>query len=1074
MPCTSLPSSPAASAHTSRWQRVCSWAYRNALDATAHCIRVFLAAMLSCTAAWALPPSYTVSQLYHTRWTAHDGVPPGIEAIAQTPDGFLWLGSMAGLFRFDGVMFERFAGAHGTPLLSQDVYALHVSGDGGLWVGYHFGGVSHLLNGQLVNYGPAQGLPRSSVSSLANAGDGTLWAGTTRGMFRLEGARWTQGTTSWNLPQTPVDALVLDRDGTLWMMGDDHIHYLRKGAARFEKLAVTVPGSNYHSLLLQPDGTAMVCMSGRMRTLALTPPDSAGLPAPEWKDLGITTDIDSRHAFDREGHLWFGGAKGAGRLLPAWGAAPVTRSKLRSNDRGTVHDERDAITDRAPLTGESISRIFEDREGNMWFTTRSGLDRFRAPASLRLPSDPGSLEFSLAPAADHSVWIGSSRGNIFRARRATQKRVKFDHLSSAGIDVLYSAPSGTLWAAGADALWRHSSDQDWLHLPRQPGHQPASFTYSSIQAMTQDASGAMWVSVLRTGVYRVMDGQWTLWGGRTDMPSQNATALFTDARGRVWFGYDDGEVTVLDGDHLRRVVVTGGVPLPVARLTEGTGTVEAAAGAVGTFAEGGDHLWMGSENGLWRLDGESFHPVVGAHGPFTGVNGIVPCLEGDLWISSNEGVVHLPADALKRSLASPGQPVEFELLNHLDGLPGIPVAAVGTDDGIWFATVNGVVWIDPLHRPRNTIVPQVMVKAIIADGKTYPVDPGTIPQLPSHTRDLKITFTAPSLTMPERVNFRFRLGDEQAAWQDVGTHREAYFRDLPPGQHQFQVVAANNDGLWSPTGASVAFVIPPTFVQTPWFKALCALAVAAALGLLYLLKIRAIKSRLRLRLEERMVERERIARELHDTLLQATQGLVLRFHAAMEQIPRHERSRALMEDALEYADEVIADGRDAVTNLRGTSDPSMDFAKDLQLIGERWSRDTGIAFAMSMDGPVCPLEPVAVQECLRIIAEAMGNAFRHARATRVNLTLAYSPRGLSLQVSDNGSGFNPDNIHVGRWGLIGMQERAARLTARLHVQSDERGTVLTLDVPARIVYRRGQRRWGHPLAQLRRRHASQD
>jgi len=1000
-------------------------------------VQAFLVNALTCPAAQALPAQYSVSQLYHTQWTVHDGVPTGIEAIAQTPDGFLWLGTSGGLFRFDGVAFERFSGTNEVSLLSQDIYSLHVAVDGGLWIGHHLGGVSHLQGGRLVNYGRAEGLPASSVTAIGHAGDGKVWAGTTRGLFRLESGRWQAVGAAWNAPTGPLEALVVDRDRTLWVKGNGQIFYLRDGATRFEKLPITLGKSVFITMLLAPGSAAMLCTSGHVRTLALKVPLGASAWVPEWHDRQVTVSEEATCVFDREGHLWVGGSEGASRFPPS-----------SENAASTANGWRGYKADLAPLTGESVSAALEDREGNLWFSTRAGLDRFRAPALLKLPLDVGSNEFSLAPAGERGAWIGTSRGNIFRAGPVSRTQIDFNKLAGVGVDTVYSSAAGSLWVAGGDSIWELQPDHRWRRSAR-PGAQggPAAYAYSNIQTMTQDAQGAMWVSVLRVGVYRVVGDAWTLWGGRTDMPTQNTTALFTDIRGRVWFGHDDGTVAVLDGDRLA-IMASPNDAQPQASL-----------GAVASFGQQGDRIWVGAEKGLWHLEGGVLRPVTGTRGAFIGVSGIVPGPTGDLWLSTVEGVVHITADELAPALGRPERPVRYALLNHLDGLSGLPVAAMGNGGRIWFSTVNGVVWTEPSRTARNLIAPTVIIKSIVADGTVYTLQPGMPTQLPVHTRDLNISYTATSLTMPERVMFRYRLGDGHGEWQEVGTRREAYFRDLPPGHHRFQVLASNNDGVWNETGASIEFVIPPTFVQTPWFIALCGAAAAAALGLLYWSRLRSAKARLRLRLEERMVERERIARELHDTFLQAVNGLVLRFHAVMERIPPHEHARGLMKDALDCADEVIADGRDAVTNLRLATARPTDFAQDLKLIGERWSRDTGISFEMRIEGPLRELDPVAVQECQRIATEAMSNAFRHAQGTRVELRIAHAPRQFHLQVADDGHGFEPDQPHARRWGLIGLQERAQRLNARLHVSSGGQGTTVAIEVPARIAYKRRRRSW---------------
>jgi len=994
-----------------------------------------LTSLLS-SAASAVPAHYSVSQLFHTQWTAQSGAPAGINYMAQTSDGFLWLATSGGLFRFDGVEFERFTGTAGVPLLSQDIYTLHATADGDLWIGHHFGGASQLHKRRLVNYGREQGLPPGSVTAFAKTPDGTIWAGTSRGLFQLEGRQWHLASTAWNTPTKFVDALLVDRDHTLWMHAGRDIFYLRQGAKEFEAMPDVGIVNNESTMFLDADGAAALCAHKPFGVLKLKAPPASGPYLPDWNHRHGRVGLNDECVFDKQGHLWVGGVEGAGRFL-------VSGEKVGS----AADDLQRYKADLAPLSGEAVNQAREDREGNIWFGTEGGLDRFRTPALLKVPLEQhGSTIFMVAPAGDHGMWVGSTQGGVYRFDGTERQHIELGELNDAGIDTIYSTRAGALWAGGGDSIWQLQPDLRWRRSARlgTRGTGPAAFAYSNIGAMTQDAQGAMWVSVLRVGTYRVVGDKWTLWDGRTDMPTENANALLTDAKDRIWFGYNDGSVAVLDRDHL--TMIADGRHMPPA----------ATIGAVRSFAQEHDRMWIGSTRGLWRLDGKVIQPVIGDHGAFSEVRGIVPSSDGDLWLSTVEGVIHITSGELQHSLKTPDYRIHYQLLTYLDGLPGIPLgAAAGNDGGIWFATENGVVQADPSRAPRNPIAPTSIVKSMIADGVVYSVQPEAPILLPVQTHNLQISYTAPSLTMPERVMFRYRLAPADAKWQDVGNRRAAYFTDLAPGRYHFQVIAANNDGLWGDPSISIDFVIPPTFVQTPWFTALCVCVAGAVLWFGYLLRLRSVKTRLRLRLEERMVERERIARELHDTFLQAVQGLVLRFQSAMERIPPREPSRALMEDALDRADQVIADGRDAVTNLRATSSTAGDLVRDLRVLGERLSKDHEVSFLLSTDGPPCVLDPVVRQEAQRIAIEAMTNAFHHSQGTRVELSITYARRRFGIRVVDDGRGFDPSRSYSGHWGLKGMQERADRLCARLHIDSDRRGTAISLEVPAGVAYKQG-------------------
>jgi len=979
-------------------------------------------------AAHALPEHYSVAQLYHTKWTIQDGAPVGIQNMSQTKDGFLWLGTVSGLFRFDGVQFERFTAAGGVSLLSHDIYTLYATPEGGLWIGYRYGGASYLHQGRLSNFGLAQGLPGASVTSFGTSGDGTVWAGTSRGLYRLAQGQWHLAGADWNLPERFVFALIEDREHVLWMISESKVFYLRRGARQFERLPVRFETElDTAAITLRPDGTAALCTRENFGVLKLVAPSDPKSYVPEWDHRRGIPGVLGTCAFDREGHLWVGSEAAAGRFPP--------EHDMTSGARDNLERYR---ADLVSLTGRVLTGVLEDREGNIWFATYAGLDRFRAPPFSKMPLKVDSFSIGLAPAGRRGMWVVTSGGHVYRVYRGQiEEQQEIQPSSYFEVSAVASSRSGELWIGRRDEILHWTSKRQW-----QASVRPAVSTgrdYDNIQAIAPDVRGETWVSVPRVGVYRVVGDRWTLTEGRKENVTETATVLFADAAHRVWAGYTDGAITIHDGERVDTLLDGKHTPL----------------GAVLSFAQQRDGIWIGSERGLWRSDGTSIRAVMGSHGPFSGVAAIVSAETGELWLGTGDGIVHIAAAELAQVFNDPAHRVRYQLLNYLDGSPSNvvslrpqPTAAADSDGRVWLAGSDGVAWLDPSRTPHNNVVPTVMLKSMVADGVRYALDSDAVLKLPPRLRNLQISYTAPSLTMPERVTFRYRLADEGADWQDAGTRREAYFTDLPPGRHRFQVIAANNDGVWNETGASVTFVISPTFIQTIWFKLLCALAAVAAIGFLFMMRLRSIKSRMRLRMEER----EHIARELHDTFLQAIQGLMLHFQSAMEQIPRHEPSRAMMEDALDRADRVIADGRDTVSNLRADSSASTDLCRELEEAGAQLSEESGVAFVLTVEGEVRELEACAGQEVQRVAIEALTNAFHHSRGTGVELKIVYARQSFSLAVSDDGQGFDPDRSHGGHWGLVGMRERASRIGGRLLVSSGPRGTRVTLDVPAGSAY----------------------
>ena len=984
-----------------------------------------------------LPSYLDISELYHTQWSAPEGAPTGIEALTQTRDGFLWLGTEAGLFRFDGVTFERISEVGGTPLMSHDLYILYAAADGGLWIGYRFGGASYLKDGHLTNYGPAEGLPVASASGFVQDENGTTWVSTSRGLYWLDHRTWRLASEDSNIPRGFVFGLLLDRDNVLWAIANNSIYYRRPGQHRFEMLDVDLGDIETTQVIRGPDGIARLfsyASREQYGLLELRVPDEAGGFVAHWDKRIAPPGIYSIGMFDTDGNLWVTDTDGI-RRYPA----------LDKN--ATEAQWQHSRTDFVPLTAKHAYQILEDREGNIWVSTSGGIERLRAPALVKVPLQTDSMFFPMAPAAHGGMWIGTSQGNIYRFSASGKERIANGTPMSL-LDGLYSDASGDLWAGGMDSLWHLVGDR-WERSPRPPVKTGGT---GNIQSLTKDASGAMWVSVVRVGVYRVVDGKWTLWGGRGDLPPEPATTLVSDQSGRLWLGYVDGRVGVLKDNSQLTLYSPAQTRMP---------------GPILAFAQQGNRIWIGGEKGLTWYDGATFHPVTGyGRGAFTLVSGIVISTGGDVWLNSADGVIHIAASEIQRLFANPDYPVRYEQLTYLDGLPGtpmairpLPTAAASGDGRIWFSTSNGVVWTDPKRIERNEVVPTVSIRSIVADGKAYPTGTSASPtRLPPRTRNLQIAYTAPSLTIPERVSFRYRLEGNDTDWQDVGTRREAYFTDLKPGDYRFQVIASNNDGVWNETGTTAQFILPPTFLQTRWFLALCLTAGLAALWVLFLLRLRQVKARLRWRLEERLVERERIARELHDTFLQGVQGLMLRFQSAMERIPPSEPARALMEEALDRADGVLADGRDAVTNLRVSSHSSADLPSSLKMHGERLAEDYGGDFSVSVDGEPRKLHPVVKDETYRIGAEALINAFQHAHAQHIRLQIIYGRKSLLLRVSDDGCGFDSEHLPSGHWGLTGMSERSVRIHGQLIIRSQPLGgSVVQLEIPARIAFKQPER-----------------
>jgi signal transduction histidine kinase len=381
----------------------------------------------------------------------------------------------------------------------------------------------------------------------------------------------------------------------------------------------------------------------------------------------------------------------------------------------------------------------------------------------------------------------------------------------------------------------------------------------------------------------------------------------------------------------------------------------------------------------------------------------------------------------------------------------------GTDGKIWAATAQGVVWIDPHRARKEPLPPPVSVLSLTANGQKYNLPAPSELKLQPRISRLEVVYTAASLAIPERVRFRYKLEGQDKDWREAGSRRDVSYTNLGPGSYRFHVMASNSEGVWNQAEAVTGFMIQPALYQTYWFYTLC---VCAALGLLwelYRFRLRQMSAQMQGRLEVRIAERERIARELHDTLLQGFQGLTLHFQAVMEQIPDREPARQSMKKALTYADAVLLEGRQRVRELRPEGSEIHELSEQIAAYGEELAKDRGVAFNVTVVGSPQPLQPAASDEIYRIAREGLANAIRHSRASKIEVELTYDAASVCLRVRDNGGGIGPEILESGKerhWGLSGMRERARNICAQLNILSNNpgSGTEIDLTLPAKVAY----------------------
>lgn len=980
--------------------------------------------------ALALDPPLQISQYAHTSWTTREGAELGlVYAMAQTPDGYLWIAGSFGIFRFDGLRFTPWQPPNGQTLPSSP-YSLLVSRDGTLWIGT-FAGLSSWNGRDFVRRHPEVGA--DFVTSLLEARDGTVWAGLLgRQRGRLCALR--DGEARCMTPEggfgTFVWSLVEDRDGTLWVGAESGVWRWDPEMPR----RYAMPGLRVADLTTTVDGRLLVGVRDQgLKELAgdrLVPHAArhAGRPGEWLSDRDISANKLLRA---RDGGLWIG-----------------------SEGRGLIHVQNglaDTFTRGDGLSGNIACSLFEDREGNIWYGSHKGLDRFRKLAVTTLTPRQGlphELTRSVLATTDGSIWVATNDG---LARWKDEQPVVFnerDGLPDAHVQALYQDVDGRLWV-GTERGLAYFANGRFIAVDGGPSDQ--------IHSITGDDAGNLWLAGNK-GLAHLHRGRlvenrpWGAFGRR-----QQAQVIVADRRG-LWMGFWDGGV----------LYVKDGKVEATYTAAQGLGS-----GHISTLRLGDDGaLWVSTgDGGLSRIQEGRITSLSIANGlPCNRIHWSMPDLKGSLWLYTLCGLVRISQDDVSAWLANPSHRVTPTIWRGADGVPlqvatpayYNPSVARDRNGKLWSVGVADVQLVDPENIPANAVPPPVHIETLVTDHQTYAATNGL--RLPPLVRDISIEFAALTLTDPRSTRFQYRLEGHDSDWQVAVDRRLATYTNLAPGHYRFHVKAANNSGLWNEEGAQFEFSIEPAFYQRSWFRIACAILLAAlAWGGFQLrlhMRLRRMQQQLEATLEARVAERTRIARDLHDTLLQRFHGLLLQFQAASNLLPERPReSKQVLTLAIDQVAEAITEGRDTVKELRSSESDGSDLADALRTLAQQLADQTGHATsaAVMLHGTPDAFHPLVHNEVFRIAGEAMRNAFHHAGAAHIDVDVAYDARELRVSVRDDGQGIDPEILRQGKkeghYGLSGMRERAALVGGKLSISSSpETGTVVELRIPGAQAY----------------------
>ena len=953
-------------------------------------------------------------QVGHDSWTFKEGAPTNVEVLAQTSDGFLWLGTSGGLFHFDGVRFEAFNSPFGDRLLSNSVRSLFAPASGGLWIGYLFGGFTFLNNGRVKNYNSDPATPTGSVNTIAQDRDGIVWAATTSGVWKFEHSTWQRVVSGI------FETVGMDRDGVVWALTAGKLYCHRPGRKQIQLAEEDPSITSSTRFTLDADGAVVTspAMGHRVSKSSSNPEERLPAYPVLRKDCG--------QIIDRANSFWMICVDG-----PVLHFAPSEQGYNFLNKANASNSE---TYDFNPNTQAHLI----DREGNIWFGDNSGLHRFFYSPTIKaeLPKSSASL-FALAADDNGAVWSSAGNSGLYHL-----SNVKTEILNKrASWVVAYRAPDGTFWFGGDEGLF-HLVRGKLVQTEFPPEMAKLGFF---LQALTQDRNGGLWVSFGRHGLYRLADGVWTSFGGHDDLPRTGVVYEFTDAMDRVWFGFTNNQLAVLEGDRVRVFGPNDGVRV---------GNISAIHGRTSA-------IWIGGEFGLQQFDGGAFHTITAVNPQWLrGISGIIETGDGDLWLNGHFGILHIRRAEVATALKDPSYRVVGEHFGRREGMPGfagylrpLPTMVQGSDKRLWVATTNGLVWLDPVNSQKHELQPTLTIQSVSADDKYY--DTGVPLTFPARSASVEISFSAVSLSNPEAIRFRYRLSEKDKDWHEASTANPVAYRNLPPGQYHFIVNASDTNGVWSEKVANVDFTIQPTFYQTRWFVLLCIAASLFVIWAVYQLRVGHVAKAMSVRFDERLAERTRIARELHDTLLQTVQGSKFVADVALESDDSAHLRHAMVQLS-GWLGQATQEGRAALNSLRTSTVETNDLAAGLRRATEDCVLEESIAVKFSITGSAKDLHPIVRDEIYRIGYEAVRNACEHSSASELEVSLRYA-QDLTLQVKDNGAGIEAAVLtdgKAGHFGLQGMRERAQRIGSKFTLNSvPNSGTEMTLVVPGNIIFR---------------------
>jgi ligand-binding sensor domain-containing protein/signal transduction histidine kinase len=941
-------------------------------------------------------------------WHAEDGLPEEtVQALAQTPDHFLWVGTTGGLVRFDGAQFVAFDRENTPALHENSVFCLLAASDGRLWIGTEGGGVVSYRDRTFRLWSAADGLTNGYIRALREDRAGKIWIGTDDGLFRWQRGRVSRVDGRDGVPPSSIHAIYEDRQHRLWAGG---FHFFRIDGGRAGE--IHLPGGltdNVKSILQTRDGTIWVgTVTGLQRSGCLAPNSGAPLNRAD-SCAPVFSRVKNIHSTvrtlleDDDGTLWIG--------TIGEGLVRYRNGRFSTLPAGIA------------LPSNTILSSFSGMEHDVWIGTQAGLVRLNktAVSTVVLPDFADADFGTIFADRDDALWVSSS--HLFRLTGSGAKMLHFSGpLANVRIRNVFRDSTGTLWfgTEGKGAFrWARGA-------PR-----PVPIIQPYVRAFAEDRDGGVWIGT---------DGGYCRWkpsGTRCFEEHESVRALYVDRRGDVWVGKDRGLTRRRNGG------ATADSPIPRLRHEKVWAIHEDADGA----------LWFGTRtSGLFRWKSSQLTAYTTAQGLAS--NSIYQILEdrrGALWFSGPNGISSIARRDLERIASDPSYQPAVKLYGTSEGLEttqmygGVqPAGCISSNGEVWFPSTAGAVRIgsDP-DEPQAA--PPVVIYGVAADGRDVG-DAGIIQLAPGQGK-LEIQYGAIQFRSQERVRFRYRLENFESGWTETRARRATY-TNIPSGHYQFHLMAFDSAEPGATSQASVALTWRPHFYNAWWFYVLCAASVAGAAWSIYQARMRQAHARF----EAVLGERSRLAREMHDTLIQGCTGVSALLEAVASMSPAPTSAAGGLLDRARSQIRVVTDeAREAVWNLhRGGHS---EISRLVDQMARQACAVSQVPLRFETSGKPVTLDPSIEHDILMVAREAVYNAIRHGNPREVSLGLHFHRGRVRLSVMDDGCGFEPGEVlpQTDRhFGLIGMRERTERAGGHFAVRSSPgKGTELCVDVPVR-------------------------